>query len=213
MGALGSATSFIWGWFPNGITEPRFVISRTPATSSISPDGRFLVFSQAEPETDLDIWIAPLANPDSARPILNTRYAEIQPLVSPDGRRLAYASNQSGRLEIYVTSFPDVGRRWLVSRDGGEHPIWSRDGHELYFRRENRMMAARIEPGETFSTGPPFLLFEIRDILDPIVAYRTSDLHPDGRFLLFRDEDPPPANRLDLILNFSALLEERAPDF
>ena len=169
-----------------------------------------MVLSQADPETDLDIWIVPLADPGAARPILNSRYAEIQPSVSPDGRWLAYAADSSGRHEIYVTPFPDGGRRWLVSRDGGEHPLWSHDGRELYFRRESRMMAAGVAPGESFSTEPPILLFEARDTFDPMVNYRSTDLLPDGRFLLFRDEDPLPPNRFDLILNFTSLLEEKA---
>ena len=90
-------------------------------------------------------------------------YSERQADLSPDGRWLAYESDESGRPEIYVRPFPDINAgRWQVSTNGGTEPLWSRDGREIFFRSGNAFMAATVETSTSFSAGNPELLFENR---------------------------------------------------
>jgi serine/threonine-protein kinase len=181
------------------------------APDDVSPDGRFLVFSLISPENGMDAWVAPLDDPSGVRPILDGRANETQSVLSPDGRWLAFSSNQSGRYEVYVTPFPDGGPRWPVSRDGGEQTLWSRDGRQILYRSGDRIMAADVVPGDPPSFGTPRALFDAASYLDPMPQIRSGDLLPDGRMLMFRGEDPELPARLDLILQFPALLRSREP--
>jgi dipeptidyl aminopeptidase/acylaminoacyl peptidase len=152
--------------------------------SGWSPDGQFIVFVRGSPKTDLDIWIQPLSGDRAARPIINSAFTESEARVSPDGRWLAYTSSESGSFEVYVTSFPAPGERWLVSQGGGRLPTWRRDGRELYYRKDRQIMAVPITPGATFRRGLPSVLFDDRSIEGP--GFAGFDVAPDGRFLLRR---------------------------
>jgi serine/threonine protein kinase/Tol biopolymer transport system component len=151
-------------------------------------DGRFLVFGRVDPKTDNDVWLLPLSGDRAARPLLNSRFSEWEGRVSPDGRWLAYVSDESSRDEVYVTRFPNVGERWLVSSGGGYRPIWRRDGRELYYRIDNRIMAVTVGADPAFQHGVPIQLFETSLLPSPlgVVSY---DVAPDGRFLLNRIVD------------------------
>ena len=124
--------------------------------------------------------------------LLATMYGERNGEVSPDGRWLAYESNESGRDEIYVRPFPDVqGGRWQISSGGGTRPLWARNGRELfYLLPPGRVMSVPIQPGTTFSAGNPQLVFD-----GPYVAPnsgRTYDVSPNGeRFLMIKDAASP----------------------
>ncbi|TDI11953.1 MAG: serine/threonine-protein kinase [Acidobacteria bacterium] len=193
----------------DGSGEPTLLFSdaHRKFPSSVSPDGQYLLFSEFNPQTNMDIWLLPLARPEDARPLLATSFAEAEPAVSPDGRWLAYLSDESGRPEIYVTSFPDGGRRWTISNGEGWHPLWSRDGSELFFEQQGQMMAVAIGAGESFSPGKPRRLFELENKVDPEAPIQTSDLGPDGGFLFFQKATTEP-NDLNIVLNFPALLEK-----
>ena len=108
-----------------GIQQPR----------SITPDGRVLLVASPIQGwgTQVDIWGLPLDGNSDAFPILDSRFSERYSKISPNGRWLAYISNQSGRYEVYVQRFPEGGRSWAVSAEGGRFPVWSRDGKELFF--------------------------------------------------------------------------------
>jgi Tol biopolymer transport system component len=151
--------------------------------SSWSPDGRQLVFLRTNPKTMTDVWLQPLTGDQTARPILNSAFNETAARVSPDGGWLAFESDESGVPEVYVTSFPVPGQRWLVSQGGGRFPIWRRDGRELYFRQQARILAVTVAPGTPFRHGPPAVLFEDPALPDFLVAF---DVAPDGRFLVNR---------------------------
>ena len=116
---------------------------------------------------------------------------EETPRVSPDGRWIAYASDRSGRFEIEVTSFPEPGRRYPVSVQGGGYPRWRADGREVYFLSANsRLMAASFAAGTPPAIGTPAPLFEVRLIPSPDRGIFTTyeyDAHADGsRFLINR---------------------------
>ena len=99
-----------------------------------SQDGRFLLYSTQNPKTASDIWALPLMGERKPFAVLQSSFDEIQGQFSPDGRWLAYASNESGRYEIYVRTFPEAGGKWQVSAAGGMQPRWRRDGQESVLR-------------------------------------------------------------------------------
>ena len=101
--------------------------------SSLSPDGQLLAYTLSTPESD-DIWTVRLDDTSEPTPFLETAADEGQPAFSPDGKWIAYQSNNSGRFEIYVRPFPAADRRITVSTDGGSEPVWSPDGRELFYR-------------------------------------------------------------------------------
>jgi serine/threonine-protein kinase len=193
----------------DGSGEPAVLFSNAHRKfpSSVSPDGQYLLFTELHPQTNLDIWLLPLARPEDVRPFLATPFLEGEPAVSPDGRWLAYLSDESGRPEIYVTPFPDGGRRWTISNGEAWHPLWSRDGSELFFEQEGRMMAVAIGAGEFFSPGKPMRLFDLKDKIDPGAPLQISDLGPDGDFLFFQKANTEP-NDLNIVLNFPALIQK-----
>ena len=128
-------------------------------------------------------------------------------MFSPDGRWLAYVSNESGRFEVYVQAYPGPGGKWPISIEGGNEPLWSRDGRELFYREGNRMMAVAVRTVPTFTTEKPRLLFEGSYVLRPNVA--NYDVSLDGqRFLMIKEEGQAPIN---VILNWFEELERLVP--
>jgi eukaryotic-like serine/threonine-protein kinase len=136
--------------------------------SDWSPDGRFVLFVRSwSPSRDptgasnnQDIWVLSVDTDRKTVPFLETPFNETDARFSPDGRWVAYSSNETTRDEIYVTRFERPGERWRVSIDGGRSPRWRRDGKELFFlSADNRVMAASSTPGDRFETGLPVPLF------------------------------------------------------
>ena len=119
--------------------------------SSWSPDGRLLAYHKVHPETGRDLWVVPTDGERQPRLFLASPANEGTPAFSPNGRWLAYTSDESGRSEIYVRPFPGPGGKWQVSTDGGTEPVWARSGRELFFRSGDRMMAAPIAGDREFS--------------------------------------------------------------
>ena len=163
-----------------------------------SSDGRLLVFSQFASGTSGDLWLLS-ANDRKSTPLLTTTASEGDARISPDGRWLAYQSDQSGRFEVYVTTFPQPSRAWQVSLDGGRVPVWSRSGREVFYRRDSTMMTASIGTGAEFTSGKPTRLFEFPEWEDTRPQF---DVAPDGRFLLVKSSDRPPTSQLTLVQNW-----------
>src|SRR5205085_3905527 len=112
-----------------------------------SPDGRMLVYASQSPRTGSDLWVLPMDGGRKPFPIVQTGADDQMAEVSPDGRWIAYESNVSGRVEIYVQPFPAPGERLQVSSGGGTQPRWRLDGRELFFvSPDGRLMAAPIAP-------------------------------------------------------------------
>jgi serine/threonine-protein kinase len=126
-------------------------------------------------------------------PLLETRANELNAAISPDGRWLAYQSDESGIAEVYVRPFPDVnGGRWQVSLSGGRTPQWRRDGRELFYvAPDNALMAASVESGPVFASGTPQRLFRGNFFLGGADSIgRTYDVSPDGKRFLLIKPDP-----------------------
>jgi Tol biopolymer transport system component len=132
------------------------------------------------------------------RPFLQTAFAETNPDFSPDGRCVAYQSNESGRFEIYITSHPEPGSRIQVTTAGGLRPRWSRDGRELHYRFNDRTMVAPITPsGAELKSGAPQLLFSGNYLGDGDLARDT------GRFVMLRDNGQDTAGKsIYLVMNW-----------
>jgi eukaryotic-like serine/threonine-protein kinase len=130
-----------------------------------------------------DLLIAPSDSPQAIRPFLATPADERNPRVSPDGHLLAYASNESGRHEVYVRPIPGPGGRIQVSTSGGEEPVWSRTGTELFYRAPRHLMAARIRPLPTLAVLSRDTLFE--DVFALGAMRANYDVFPgDDRFVM-----------------------------
>jgi hypothetical protein len=175
-------------------------------SGSWSPDGQSFAFYDIKPESGRDIYVL-TAGQSEPEPFIVTPANERAPQFSPDGRWLAYVSNESGRDEIYVESFPVRGRKWTVSSSGGAEPRWSRDGGELFYRKGNQMLAVDVELGDDFSALRPHVLFEGH--FDSGVAGNPNyDVSSDGeRFLMIRRIKEAIPNTIHVVLNWSHDLE------
>ncbi|HEX6884709.1 MAG TPA: protein kinase [Planctomycetota bacterium] len=186
-------------------------VTQTP--QSVSPDGRWLVFNQAGGATlgSGDIYLIPLttdAGERKARPLVRTAAGERNGRISPDGRWLAYVSDVSGQEEVYVQPFPGPGASLQVSLDGGEEPLWSPDGRELFFVSSARLMVVELSATPASSAGSPRVLYEGR--YRPSVNANTPfDIAPDGkRFLRVQQGQPEAAlTRIEVVQGWSAQLE------
>ena len=174
--------------------------------NSWSPDGRYLVYTAVPeaPGSKADLWLLSVAD-RKASPLARTEFDEVAGAFSSDGRWLAYASNESGRFEIYVKTFPELGGNWQVSTAGGIEPRWRRDGKELfYLTTDGKVMAVEVHTDGAFEVGTPQALF--------VTPFKNAsgwryDVTPDGqRFLVNRpvDEESSP---ITLVQNWTALLK------
>jgi serine/threonine-protein kinase len=137
-------------------------------------------------------------------PLVATPYDEEAIALSPDGRWLAYESNETGRTEVFLRPFPatDSGK-WQVSNDGSAAPLWARNGRELFYVNANRdLMAVTVAPGAELRLGEPHRLFHLGDdlYLTPNEYYTPFDVAPDGRFIMARSLAPAGAVELPLVV-------------
>jgi Tol biopolymer transport system component len=220
------AGGFSLGWIrADGAGEIQRVLDskNNVVPYSFFPDGRRLAYFELDPERSGDLWTLPLdvRDPDHPKagkpePFLRTAAAEVFPAVSPEGRWIAYESNESGRFEVYVRPFPGPGAKWQISNAGGQLPVWSRNGRELFFQNlDNRIMVADYEPkNESFVAGKPRLWTDQQ--LHDAGGTLNYDLAPDGkRFAIFPNvpalADEKGAVHMTFLLNFFDELRRRAP--
>jgi eukaryotic-like serine/threonine-protein kinase len=175
---------------------------------SWSPDGRVLAYTEVNPTTRSDIWLLSEAD-RQVKPILRSAFNEGQPAISPDGKWLAYVSDESGKSEVYVTSYPAIHGRNPISVDGGEEPIWSRNSNELYYRNGQRWMAVTTSTRQGFEASRPRVLFEGNYLNVSGLSY---DVTADGqRFMLIRGLDAPAVREIHVVLNWFEDLKRLAP--
>jgi Tol biopolymer transport system component len=186
--------------------------------ASWTPDGRTVV--AVEQRGGYDIAVVDVGT-RRATPLLHGKANEYYPDVSPDGRWIAYVSNESGKSEVYVQPFPGLGSRHQISIDGGTAPAWSRDGRELFYTTTTttggqasvtKMMAVSVRVAPSFVASPPRMLFEGRYGATAVV--RPYDVSPDGRrFLMVKQKERPPisASQMILVQNWVEELKARVP--
>jgi Tol biopolymer transport system component len=178
-----------------------------------SADGRFILFhtpnapDNPDQRNGMDLWVLSLADL-KARPLVGTAFNEAQGTLSPDGRWVAYASDESGAFEVYVQSFPGGGSKRPVSSGGGAEPRWRADGRELFYvSADRRLMAVPTTIGPGFEAGKPDALFtmNVRDLVFPYS--KRYDVIPDGqRFVLQELIGRGSPSPLTVLVNWPALL-------
>jgi Tol biopolymer transport system component len=144
----------VWRAVSAGELERLATSEHANVPMSWSPDGQALAFIAIDPATGYDLWVLPLKE-RKPRLFLQTPFNESTPRFSPDGRWLAYVSNESGRYEIYVQPYPGPGGKMQISTDGGTEPVWNPNGRELFYRSGNKMMVADIVSQTSFSATKP----------------------------------------------------------
>jgi Tol biopolymer transport system component len=157
--ASGASTQFANGW---------------------SHDGRFLAYHQANEAGNTDVWILPMGGDRKPRRFLGTKFDESFASFSPDGRWLAYSSNESGEWEVYATSFPGGEGKWQISTGGGTNPTWTKGGSEIIFYNSRRhgMMSVPITYSPDLHPGKGSELFQLSSDPDYV-----PDVSPDGEHI------------------------------
>jgi Tol biopolymer transport system component len=181
---------------------------------SWSPDGRTLLLTELAPETGWDIWRLAIDGEAAPKltPFLNTRSAETSPMFSPDGRWVAYTSDESGRAEVYVQSFAPGGGKWQVSSDGGLQPVWASDGRALFFGRTvsgtQLLMSANVDVGGSLTFHMPKQLVDSTayNFTGPM---RSWDVFPDGKHFLVNKASVPRATQLYVLTDWLDELRSR----
>jgi dipeptidyl aminopeptidase/acylaminoacyl peptidase len=191
-------------------------LRQTPA--SWSSDGKTLVYEQLDPDTGRDIWLLDFQDGGEPRAFLRSPFDERHARLSPDDRLLSYTSNESGRYEVYVRPLSGTGGREQVSTEGGVHPVWSRDGRELYYRSDDRMMVVEVttEPAIRFSKPQRLFVMESTAVnpvdsrVDSTIDY---DVSMDGqRFVALRNEHRDPLEfQPRVVLNWFEELKAKVP--
>jgi len=199
--------------------QPLLVDDRQKAPLDWSADGHALLFSVQDPKDGSDLWALPLTGERKPFPVVQSSFDDIEGQFSPDARWLAYASNESGRYEVYVRPFPGQGGKWQVSTAGGTQPRWRSDGKELFYvSPDSRMMAAPIHlasDAKAADVGAPAELFPTRlptgtSIAVTGVNARTQyAVARDGRFLMFTTIDDAVTSPITIELNWAAALARK----
>jgi serine/threonine-protein kinase len=185
-----------------------------------SSDGKVLVTTEYSVVGGAGAYIGSLSmeSDHKSRPLLLEKYSEIHPKISPDGRWMAYMSNESGKFEIYVRPFPDVNKgKWQVSTSGGDIPLWSPNGRELFYRNGDSVLAVAVEDGQTFKCGKPEVLFRGTYVSSSSQNMHIWDISPDGkRFLMIKEPQSAPSagggpHKINIVLNWTEELKQRVP--
>jgi serine/threonine-protein kinase len=190
---------------------------------SWSGDGKALLMQEMVTWTNMDICTLTMIGDHTKNPLLQTEYSESQPIISPDGRWIAYSSNETTgaplKTEVYVRPFPEVNKgKWQISTGGGNCPLWSPDGRELFYLSEDgNAMSVAVESKPTLRFGAPKVLFKNTNLGLTVTSGHPWDIHPDGkRFLMM---EPPPAAsseekpkpKIIVVTNWFEELRQRTP--
>jgi serine/threonine-protein kinase len=159
--------------------------------------------------TSRDVYVLSLSGRSEPRPVVHTSAFEGGPQFSPNGRWMAYASDESGQMEVYVRPFPGPDRRWQVSSQGGTQPLWSRNGREIFYRVANRMMVVDVSAGVDHILSQARQLFDQRFVFQN-VTLANYDVSLDGqRFVMIKDDAG--SGRLNVVLDWTEELKRLVP--
>jgi Tol biopolymer transport system component/predicted Ser/Thr protein kinase len=194
----------------SGAEEQLFVTPRHQHLDGWTPDGHALLTEEIT-GVESDLFAADIGDKTITKAYLRTPFNKRGARLSPDGHWMAYASDESGRNEVYVQAFPQLSEKWTISTDGGIEPVWARSGRELFYRKGDKMMAVDVRMAPAFAANSPHALFD--DQYARLVWGEADyDVSPDGqRFLMITGEPQPLLNELQLVVNWLAELKRRVP--
>ena len=176
-----------------------------------SQDGRHIVYLDILPTTQFDLSVLPLYGNRKPQPFAQREFNEKQGRLSPDGRWMAYASDETGRYEVYVQSFPAGGGKWQISSGGGEQPSWRSDGKELFYVGEGqKLIAVGVDArSSTFRANTPLELFRMHSPVSSTYTRNEYASTPDGqRFLVNTLVGTPASSPITVVINWSAGLKD-----
>ena len=199
----------------SAVEEPLVSSAEQKFNPTFSPDGKFIIYSQLNPKTNLDLYLVSTGSDKKIETFLQTNFIEAQARVSPNGRWVAYISDETGKFEVYIQTFPVAGGKVAVSVGGGSQPQWRADGQELYYYAPSRkLMAVEVNSNSpTFGVGIARPLFDIRSLgaaIDqtfPGNGYYTSARN-GKRFLVPSLPETPQRQQINVILNWTADLKK-----
>ena len=178
--------------------------------NAVAADGDTLVISRSTQETSFDVLKLSLRNPSNVQPLVATPSYESGAQFSPDGKWLAYVSNESSQNEVYVRPYPALDRRIPVSTQGGTQPVWNPNGKEIFYRNGDKMMVVELTTTPDVKLSTPRLLFEQRYAYGVGITMANYDVTRDGQhFIMVKDEAG--GGRLNVILNWFTELNRLAP--
>ncbi|MBA2525783.1 MAG: serine/threonine-protein kinase [Pyrinomonadaceae bacterium] len=183
--------------------------SETKEPDDWSSDGQFIVYQTSNPKTKWDLWVLPMSGERQPFPFLQTEFNEQQAQFSPDGKWIAYTSDESGAPEVYLQTFPASAGKWRISTGGGGQPKWRRDGRELfYIAADRKLMAVDVKLGATFEAGVPKALFGTR-VLTLTDNFRNHyAVTADGqRFLINSNVEETSIAPISVVVNWTADLK------
>ncbi|MBL7185383.1 MAG: serine/threonine-protein kinase [Phycisphaerae bacterium] len=214
--SLGGATMDLYSKPADGSAQEKRLTegTLTLVPKSWADDGKTLIITQAVgPNTGFDIEILPYEAAGTPQPLINTRFNEFHPTISPSGRWLAYSSDESGRAEIYIKPYPGPAGAIPVTTDGGREPVWDPSEKELYYRDDNgdKLFKVSVLTEPAVQVGSPELLFEGR-FFGSLNWGRNYDISPKGDFFVLIEEgETQPATQINVVLNWSEELKRLAP--
>jgi eukaryotic-like serine/threonine-protein kinase len=180
---------------------------------SWSPDGKFLAYSANAQNTVRNIWILPFEGDRKPQPFIQSVFTNRTPRFSPDGHWIAYVSDESGRYEVYVQPFPGPGGKWQVSTDGGNWPVWARNGRELFYLNGSKIMRVAVTTRPSFAAATPQIVADTPiQTSDYYGGNGEFDVSLDGRQFLFmksREQNTLPAE-VRVVLNWAEELKRPA---
>lgn len=179
---------------------------------SASPGDRELVLDLVGGVGDGEIFVFDLQKKTQPRNLFNSASYEFSGMISPDGRFFAYSGNESGRLEVYIRSYPDLVGKWQISTNGGSAPTWSADGRFLYYiSNKAKMMMVSVQTEAAFAFGHTQELFDVSQMFLPNNPMPNYDVSADGkRFIMVRNPGYSSATtKFNVILNWTTELQER----
>jgi Tol biopolymer transport system component len=213
----GAVTNIYWQATDGTGAAERLLESTLPQHPwTFTSDGKSLIIRESTPETGLDLSIVPLEGERKARPLVREPGNQLHPDISPDGRWIAYQTEEAGASQVVVRPFPSVDSgKWIVSPDGGTRPRWNRRGGELFYQDpDGRLLSVTVQTGTEFKFNAPAVVFDGRFVTAAPLD-RTYDVSPDGnRFLAIRDAADTgggPPVQLNVILNWAEELKVFVP--
>jgi len=204
--------SIFWKSLDGTGAEERLVATDRPSFPFAWTRGGVLIFVRSDARTLQDVWLFGGDQKEKRTPFLETPFAEGGPALSPDGRWMAYVAGESGRNEVYVRPFPGAGEKVTISTDGGNEPVWSPTGREIFYRSGDAMMSVSVSTGPTLNPGKPQRLFE--KPYEPTQAlWANYDVAADGqRFLMLKTVERPEAPaQINVVMNWYEELKRLAP--